>query len=423
MKEIKPFRAKKPLIYFIDVTNRDGVQTARISLSKLQKTILNMYLAKMGVFQSEIGFPALGNERNYINANLELVEQGVMGEMRLEGWTRAVAGDVDMAREMCPNLQHLNISISTSQIMTEGKFGGRKNLGDILQMMTEALDRAKALGFETVGVNAEDASRTQHFEDESYLIEFSNAAKEHGAERIRYCDTLGYDSAFDIHDRVETLAREVQLPIEIHCHNDLGSGVTNAVRGAMGAIDAGVDAYLNATILGVGERAGNTNMAAAIAQLRYSSGLENRGIIDPDLDASNYYEVAEYVSESFGIPIPINSPVVGANAYAHESGIHADGMLKDRHNYELYSPSDFGVPDEIARKTGRIITVGEYSGLKGLQYVYHKLGVELDDPQTILKLVQYATMLNQAPLKEVELRFIAEHPDIAEKILTVDPTV
>ena len=213
------------------------------------------------------------------------------------------------------------------------------------------------------------------------------------------------------------------MPIEIHCHSDLGSGVTNAVRGAIGAIDAGVDAYLNATILGLGERAGNTNIAPAIAHLRHSSGLRGKGILDPNIDTSIYYEVAEYTSQSFGIPIPINSPVVGANAYAHESGIHADGMLKDRHNYELYSPSEFGVPEETIIKTGRVITVGEYSGLKGLKYIYDQLGIELEELARMLRLGQYATMLNQTPLKDVELKFIAEYPDIAEKILIVDPTV
>lgn len=422
MKEVKLFKDDKPRIYIIDVTNRDGVQTARISMSKLQKTILNVYLNKLGVFQSEMGFPALGNESNYINANLELAERGVIQPMRLEGWTRAVVSDVEKTRELCPKLKHINISISTSQIMTEGKFGGRKDLGDILKMMTATLDKAKELEFETIGVNAEDASRTRHFEDESYLIEFSLAAREHGADRIRYCDTLGFDDSFDIYDRVLTLAEYVKLPIEIHCHNDLGSAVTNAVRGAMGAIKAGVDAYINGTILGLGERAGNTNLAPVIAQIRHSSGL-TKDILDPNIDTSIYYETAEYVSQSFNIPIPINSTVVGINAYAHESGIHADGMLKDRHNYELYSPAEFGVPDEVIIKTGRTITVGEYSGLKGLQYIYNQLGIELEDPQRILRLVQYATMLNQCPLKDVELRFIADYPDITEKILTVDPTV
>lgn len=114
----------KNKVYIIDVTNRDGVQTAFIGLSKLQKTMLNVYLSKMGIYQSEIGFPALQHEWNYINANLRLAEKGAMGNMRLQGWVRAMAEDVQRAVKYT-NIKILNLSISTSEIMTEGKFGGR----------------------------------------------------------------------------------------------------------------------------------------------------------------------------------------------------------------------------------------------------------------------------------------------------------
>ena len=231
---------KKNKIYIIDVTNRDGVQTAFIGLSKLQKTMLNVYLSEMGVYQSEIGFPALQHEWNYINANLELAKKGAMGEMRLQGWVRASVEDVERAVKYT-NIKHLNLSMSTYQIMTDGMFGGRLTREDVLKMMTEAVACAKEAGIETIGVNAEDASRTEVYTkdkryDEDYLIRFAMAAKEHGADRIRYCDTLGYDRTVSIYDSVKRIAEAVQIPIELHCHNDLGYAVANLLKGRWGQL-------------------------------------------------------------------------------------------------------------------------------------------------------------------------------------------
>ncbi|NLM70293.1 MAG: homocitrate synthase [Firmicutes bacterium] len=416
---------KKNKIYIIDVTNRDGVQTAFIGLSKLQKTMLNVYLSEMGVYQSEIGFPALQHEWNYINANLELAKKGAMGEMRLQGWVRASVEDVERAVKYT-NIKHLNLSISTSQIMTDGKFGGRLTREDVLKMMTEAVACAKEAGIETIGVNAEDASRTEVYTkdkryDEDYLIRFAMAAKEHGADRIRYCDTLGYDRTVSIYDSVKRIAEAVQIPIELHCHNDLGYAVANSVEGAMGAIDAGVDAYINTTVNGMGERAGNADLVSVILALKKSRGMQDLDILDEKIDLTKAWKVCNYVSMAFGQPIPINQVGVGKNAFAHESGIHADGMLKDRRNYELYSPDELGIEPHEIRPLGRIITTGEYGGVKGLRHVYSQLGMELENERDILRLVQYAALHNQAPLTNDELLFIAKYPEEVEKILTVDP--
>ena len=185
-----------PKIYLIDVTNRDGVQTAKLGLSKLEKTMINIYLNEMGVFQSEFGFPTTKHESNYLQANLELAEMGVLKPIRLEGWIRAIVADVEATFKLVPNIKHLNLSISTSDQMIQGKFQGRKTRDDIIDDMTQAVDAAWAHGAESIGVNAEDASRTEL----DYLIKFSKAAKEHGANRLRYCDTLGYDNPFTIYD-------------------------------------------------------------------------------------------------------------------------------------------------------------------------------------------------------------------------------
>ncbi|MBI5050752.1 MAG: homocitrate synthase, partial [Nitrospirae bacterium] len=318
-------------IYLIDVTNRDGVQTSRILLSKLAKTMLNIYLDDMGVFQSEIGFPTLRHEVNYINANLELAEAGAIKRMHLEGWCRAVKDDVELSFKNCPKIRHLNISISTSEIMIQGKFQGRKIWKDVLNSMIEALKTAKALGAETVGVNAEDASRT----DIERLIEFAQAGKENGADRFRYCDTLGADDPITIYQRIKRIAEVTKFPVEMHCHNDLGMAEAVSLTGAQGAIESGVDAYVNTTINGYGERAGNCDLVSTILALKFSHGFADKIHLDEHVDLKKSWKIAGYASYAFGLPIPIGQVGTGANAFAHESGIHADGALKDRRNYEL----------------------------------------------------------------------------------------
>jgi isopropylmalate/homocitrate/citramalate synthase len=407
-------------IHLIDVTNRDGVQTSRILLSKLAKTMLNIYLDEMGIFQSEIGFPTLKHELNYINANLELVKKGVIKRMHLEGWCRAIKEDVELTFKNCPDIKHLNISISTSDIMIQGKFQGRKAWNDILNSMLASLKLAKSLGAETVGVNAEDASRT----DIEKLIEFSLAAKENGADRFRYCDTLGADDPITIYNKIKKIAEATQFPIEMHCHNDLGMAEAVSIAGAQGAVESGIDAYINTTVNGFGERAGNCDLVSTILALKYSHGFADKVHLAEHVDLKKSWKIARYASYAFDIPIPITQAGVGANAFAHESGIHADGALKDRRNYELYDPEDVGRGEPELLYTGRVITTGEYGGLKGFGHVYDKLGIHFHDDKEarrILELVQYANLHTQKTLTDDELKFIAEHPEIACKILTVSP--
>ncbi len=417
---------KKNKIYIIDVTNRDGVQTSRLGLAKLEKTIINFYLNDMGIYQSEFGFPFTNHEINYLKANLELAKMGVLQPIILSGWCRAVKDDVK--RALAIGVEYLNISISTSQQMVKGKFEGRmvrdpeKNLSkpSIIGMMLETLEEAKKGGMKVVGVNAEDASRT----DDAFLLKFSRVAKEYGADRIRYCDTLGCDDPFAIYTRVKNLAEEIQIPIEIHCHNDLGLAVACSVAGAKGAIDAGVDAYINTCINGMGERAGNADLISVILALRKSNGLKDLNLLDEGVDLSKAWKIAKYASYAFGIPIPVNQVGVGGNAFAHESGIHADGALKDRRNYELYDFEELGRGEPEIIETGRKITTGEYGGIKGFRNVYEKLEIEFKDKKEaykILELARYANVHTQKPLTDDELRFIAHYPEQARQILTVTP--
>lgn len=410
---------KQNKIYLLDVTNRDGVQTSRLGLAKLQKTMINIYLNETGVFQSEFGFPVTRHETNYLNANLELVKTGLLKPMILSGWIRAITGDVENATKMT-KVENLNLSISTSEQMIRGKFQGKYSREDVIKEMTEAVDLARKKGIKIIGVNAEDASRT-HLD---YLIKFARAAKRHGANRFRYCDTLGYDDPFTIYERIKVIAEEVKIPIELHCHNDLGMVVACSVAGAKAAIDAGQDAYINTTVNGMGERAGNADLVSVILAIKYSSGFAGRYILDERIKLSSAWRIAKYASYAFGVPIPINQPGVGANAFAHESGIHADGALKDRRNYELYDFEELGRGEPEIIETGRQITAGEYSGIKGFRNVYDKLEIKFKndkDAAKILELVRYANVHTQRPLTEDELRFVAKYPEIARKIFTMEP--
>jgi homocitrate synthase NifV len=409
-----------PVIYLIDVTNRDGVQTSRICLSKLQKTMLNLYLDEMGVFQSEFGFPMTHHETNYLNANLELEKRGGFRNIRLSGWIRATEEDVIEAFRLVPALKHLNLSISTSDQMIANKFKGKLDHASVIKEMVDGVKKARSLGAEGLGVNAEDASRTRI----EYLIEFALAAKAAGADRIRYCDTLGFDSPFSIYERIKKLAEAVKLPIEIHCHNDLGMVVANSVTGAQGALDAGQDAYINTCVNGMGERAGNCDLVAVILALKYGSSIKDKYTLDPKVDLKKAWKICKYASYAFQIPIPINQPGIGSNAFAHESGIHADGALKDRRNYELYDYEELGRGEPEIIETGRQITLGEYSGIKGFRNVYDKLEVPFKDDKEaaqVLELARYANVHNQLPLVDDEMKFIAKYPDIARTIFTMNP--
>jgi isopropylmalate/homocitrate/citramalate synthase len=411
-----------PKIYLIDVTNRDGVQTARLGLSKLEKTMINIYLNEMGIFQSEFGFPTTRHEINYLKANLEMAEIGVIKPMRLCGWIRAIPGDVEATFRNVPSIKHLNLSISTSDQMIQGKFQGRKTRDDIIKDMTEAVDAARAHGAKSIGANAEDASRT----DINYLVEFGLAAKEHGAHRMRYCDTLGYDNPFTIHENARTLAEKTGLPIELHCHNDLGMAVANSIAGAMGAIDGGQDAYINTTINGIGERAGNADLIAIIMSAKKSKDISSRYELAGPIKLSMAWKIAKFASYAFKVPIPVNQPGVGANAFAHESGIHADGVLKDPENYELYNYEELGRGEDELVETGREICTGEYGGISGFSHVMSNLPVPVKFPDRekandILELVRYANVSSQKPLVEDELLFIAKYPGIAKKLLTLTP--
>jgi homocitrate synthase NifV len=394
-----------PVIHFLDVTNRDGVQTARTGLSKFGKTMVNFYLARLGVAQSELGFPYLFHEVPYVQANVALAQAGAFGELRLSGWCRAIPGDVTAAVPL--GLKHYNLSISTSDQMISHKFRGRLDREAIIAEMTAAVTAAKDGGATTVGVNAEDASRT----DDGFLLEFALAARQAGADRVRYCDTIGGDTPERIRERFAKLASAVRIPVETHCHNDLGMAVANSLSGAFGDLDAGQDAWVNTCVNGIGERAGNADLLSCLLAFRHGFGAAGRVQIGDPIDLSWARRFSLWASYAFGQPLPQGQPGVGRNAFAHESGIHADGALKDRQNYELYDDQTLGpFPADWHARPGRIVLTGEYGGKAGFRHVMDGLGIEPADEELAFRLAQLCGAATGKPLTDDELRLIGGYP-------------
>ncbi|HEY2552179.1 MAG TPA: hypothetical protein VGI64_16550 [Streptosporangiaceae bacterium] len=395
-----------PQIHFLDVTNRDGVQTARTGLSKFGKTMINFYLGKLGVAQSEIGFPFLFHEVPYVRANVALARAGALGELRLSGWCRAVTDDVESALPL--GLRHYNLSMSTSDQMIAHKFRGRLDRSAIIAEMTAAVRAARQGGAQTIGVNAEDGSRT----DDGFLLEFATAAIEAGAGRIRYCDTIGGDSPQRIRERFAKLAAATSVPVETHCHNDLGMAVANSVSGALGDLDAGQDAWVNTCVNGIGERSGNADLLSCILAFQHGFGIAERAEIGDPVDLTWARRFALWASYAFGQPLPQNQPGAGRNAFAHESGIHADGALKDRHNYELYDDATLGpFPQDWHTAAGRVVLTGEYGGMAGFRHVMDGLGLDPGEHEDLVfRLVQLCSAATGKPLTDDELRLIAGYP-------------
>ena len=398
-----------PQIHVLDVTNRDGVQTARTGLSKFGKTMVNLYLSRLGVAQSEIGFPFLFHEVPYVRAQVALAEAGAFGDLRLSGWCRGVAADVEKSVPL--GLRHYNLSISTSDYMLANKFRGRLDRDAVLREMTAAVRAAKAGGATTIGVNAEDGSRT----DDGFLLEFALAAKEAGADRVRYCDTIGGDTPDRIRERFAKLASAAAMPIETHCHNDLGLAVANTLSGALGDLDAGQDAWVNTCINGVGERAGNADLLSTLLAFRHGFGIAERGDVTmgEPIDLSWARRFSLWASYALGQPLPLNQVGTGRNAFAHESGIHADGALKDHGNYELYDEQTLGpFPSDWHGRQGRVVLTGEYGGKAGFRHVLDGLGFTIadGDEEVAFEVVQLCNAMTGRPLTDDELWLIASYP-------------
>lgn len=330
--------AVTPPVYIDDTTLRDGEQTAGVVFANEEKIQIARMLDRLGVHQIEVGIPAMGgDEKETIKA---IVDLGLSASIL--AWNRAVIADIKHSLDC--GVDAVAISISASDIHITHKL--KRDRSWVLDSIKRAVEFAKAHGL-YVSVNAEDASRA----DPEFLVEFARTAVEAGADRLRYCDTVGVLDPFETYLRIKALRAEVDIPIEMHTHNDFGMAVANALAG----LKAGA-AYVNTTVNGLGERAGNAALEELVMGLKYCEGL------DLGLHTAVLRELCAYVALAAGRPLPPTKPVVGDSLFVYESEGRASGVVRDPSTYELFLPSEVGL--------FRRFNVGKYSGPS---VVYQKL--------------------------------------------------
>jgi homocitrate synthase NifV len=372
------FREKDAKIFVVDTTLRDGEQTAGVVFANAEKVRIAKYLDAMGVDQIEAGIPVMGGfEKDCIK---EIVDLGLKASIM--AWNRAVIADIKQS--LCCEVDAVAISISTSDIHIEYKLQTTRE--DVLARMSDAVKFAKDNNL-YVSVNAEDASRSNI----DFLTEFALVAKHAGADRLRFCDTVGTLDPLRTYRYIRTLIDAVGLDIEMHTHNDFGMATANALAG----VYAGAK-YVGVTINGLGERAGNACLQEVIMGLKYLMKA------DVAYNTTLFREVAEYVARASGRPLPVSKPIVGDNIFAHESGIHGDGVLKNPLTYEVFTPEEVGLQ--------RQIVLGKHSGSAAVKAKFREYGIEISDQQArdILVRVRDLSIEKKRSLFDKELILIFE---------------
>ena len=358
-----------------DTTLRDGEQTAGVVFSRKEKVAIARMLDASGVPELECGIPAMGKEeRDSIRA---LVEMGL--NARLITWNRAVIEDIRASLDC--GVTAVDISLSVSDMMITNKI--RKSREWVKEQLKVALGFAKEHDL-YVSVGGEDASRA----DPLFLVELMSITRNLGGDRFRFCDTLGILDPFTTFDKIRALREAVpELDIEVHTHNDFGMATANAIAG----VRAGAR-FVNTTVNGLGERAGNAALEEVVMGLKYACG------IDPGIDTHRFRELSLLVGKASHRPVPAWKAVVGERVFSHESGLHADGVLKNPNNYECFDPAEVGLT--------RRIVVGKHSGTSGVVERYREMGITVSRKEAVCLMEQVRAIAQRIkrPLNERELR-------------------
>ncbi len=365
-------------IVIVDTTLRDGEQTAGVVFANREKVRIARLLDEMGVHQIEAGIPVMGgDEKEAITA---ICRAGLKASIM--GWNRPVIEDIEAS--LSCGVDAVAISISTSDIHIKHKLKTSREW--VLEQMVKATCFAKKEGMK-ISVNAEDASRS----DLDFLIAFAKAAREAGADRLRYCDTVGIMEPFKIYEQIKLIRDSVGIDIEMHTHNDFGMATANALAG----VKAGAN-YIGVTVMGLGERAGNAALEEVVMALKH---LYN---IDLNFKTEMFLELAEYVSRASGRELPKWKAIVGSNMFAHESGIHADGVQKNPTTYEAFHPEEVGLL--------RQIVIGKHSGTASLRAKFAEFGIVLTEhhAKELLPKVRSNTVSLKRSLFDKELMYIYE---------------
>ncbi|MBI5249078.1 MAG: 2-isopropylmalate synthase [Desulfomonile tiedjei] len=348
-------------IHVFDTTLRDGEQVPGAKLNKSQKIEIAHQLARLGVDVIEAGFPC--SSPGDLQA-VKAVSEQVKGPV-IAGLARAVEQDIDAVWEAVKGADRprIHVFLGSSDVHLQKKL--RRDRESAVQMAVDAVRYAKRY-CEDVEYSTEDASRT----DFEYLCRVVDAVIHAGATVVNIPDTVGYAVPEEFGDLIRRLREHVpaldKVTLSVHCHNDLGLAVSNS----MAAIRNGAE-QVECTINGMGERAGNASLEEITMILRTRHGSYDA---HTDIRTEEIYRTSRMVSRLMNIPVQPNKAIVGANAFSHSSGIHQDGILKDRSTYEIMRPEDVGIRQNKIVLTAR-------SGRAALRHRLSDLGYTLEDDQ------------------------------------------
>lgn len=360
-------------IKIVDTTLRDGEQTAGVVFTIDEKLEIARKLSNAGVFQLEVGVPAMGgSEKEAIKA---IVKSNLKSSIM--GWNRAVTSDIQESIDC--GLDAVAISISASDIHITEKL--KKSREWVLDTITRAVNFAKSHGL-YVSANAEDASRA----DKEFLFQFINTVEAAGADRIRYCDTVGVLDPISTYETMKELSSRINIPIEIHTHNDFGM----ATAATIAALEGGAS-FASVTVNGLGERAGNAALEEVVMALKYIKKY------DMGFDVTKIKDICEFVAKASHREIPPNKPIVGKNLFLSEAGIIADAILKQPDVYEVFPPSIIGGV--------RQLLISKHSGRASIISKFNEYGIIIDDQTAgkILEKVREKAVEFKRPLFDKEI--------------------